>query len=120
LSMVDQKKLSMNVHDGTDFFAHETSVNFSPTQFVLDFKSITPRVDPRSGPNPVVVLRHNTVLIDPLHAKKLAELLDTMVQKYEKEFDKIQVPKALAKHEKKLKRKATSKKPIVETPTYFG
>lgn len=117
--MVDAKKLSMNVSDGIEFFAHETSVNFSPNQFILDFKSITPRIDPRSGKDPIIVLRHNTVLLDPMHAKKLAELLSGVVARYEKEFGKIDKSKAQLKHEKKLKRNTGSKKKM-SAPTYFG
>lgn len=116
--MVSEKKISMNVHDGIDFYAHETSVNFSPTQVVLDFKNLTPRNDPRSGADPIVVLRHNIVLLDPMHAKKLAELLNTIIKKYEKEFGKIEKTKAQLKHEKKLKRRKS--KPKTTAPEYFG
>jgi len=42
-----EKKVNFGIEDGDNFFAHEVSVNFNPTQFVLDFKCITPRVDPR-------------------------------------------------------------------------
>ena len=94
--MASEKKLSMNIEDGLEFFAHETSINFSPTQFVIDFKNITPRIDPRAGKDPVVVLRHNVILLDPLHAKRLAELLLDVVGKYEKEFGKIEKPKPVS------------------------
>ena len=118
--MVSEKKISMNVNDGIDFYAHETSVNFSPSQVVLDFKSLTPRNDPRSGADPIVVLRHNIVLLDPLHAKKLSELLNTIIKKYEKGFGKIEKSKAQLKHEKKLKRKPSKSKTKSVTPEYFG
>ena len=117
--MVAEKKLAMNIDNGKEFYAHETSVKFSPNQFVLDFKSITPRVDPRSGSDPILFLRHNVVLLDPMHAKKLAEILTDVVKKYEKEFSKIEKSKAALKHEKKLKR--TTKKPkTMKAPEYFG
>jgi hypothetical protein len=117
-----QKKVALHVHEGIDFFAHETSINFSPNQFVVDFKNLTPRIDPRSGSDPIVFLRHNVILLEPLHAKKLAELLTDVVKKYEKEFGKIEKTKAQTKYEKKLKRKTTkNKKPKTGvTPTYFG
>ncbi len=117
--MAAEKKISLNVDDGIDFFAHETSVNFSPTQVVIDFKNLTPRIDPRAGNDPIVVLRHNVILMDPLHAKKLAELLTNITKKFEKEFGKIEKPKAMVKHEKKLKRKRIKEKTIT-TPAYFG
>lgn len=119
ITMASEKKLSMNIEDGLEFFAHETSINFSPTQFVIDFKNITPRIDPRAGKDPVVVLRHNVILLDPLHAKRLAELLLDVVGKYEKEFGKIEKPKPVIKHEKKLKRKSKKQKTL-PTPEYFG
>jgi hypothetical protein len=118
--MATEKKVSMNIQEGIDFYAHETSVNFSPTQVVLDFKSITPRVDPRMGADPIVVLRHNVVLIEPLHAKKLAELLTDVVKKYETNFGKIEKSKAQVKHEKKLKRQTKTKSPKISAPAYFG
>ncbi|MFH2028171.1 MAG: hypothetical protein ABIJ08_03465, partial [Nanoarchaeota archaeon] len=56
-----EKRVNFGINDGDAFFAHEISVNFNPTQFVLDFKSITPRVDPRSNEGPVIALKHNVV-----------------------------------------------------------
>lgn len=117
--MASEKKVSMNIEDGTDFFAHETSINFSPTQFVIDFKNLTPRIDPRSGTSPIVVLRHNVIMLDPMHAKKLAEIFTNVIKRYEKEFGAIEVSKALLKHEKKLKRK-NKKQKTLPTPEYFG
>jgi hypothetical protein len=114
------KKLSMNIDDGTDFFAHETSINFSPAQFIIDFKSVTPRVDPRTGPAPILFLKHNVILLDPLHAKNLSELLADIVKKYENEFGKIEKPKAVLQHEKKLKRKSKQKPKATPAPEYFG
>jgi hypothetical protein len=117
--MANEKKISMNIEDGIEFYSHETSINLSPSQFVLDFKNLTPRVDPRSGRDPVVVLRHNVVLLDPIHAKRLAELLTDVVKRYEKDFGKIEKSKAQLQHEKKLKRTTTKAKSST-APAYFG
>jgi hypothetical protein len=115
---MDDKQINMAINDGGEFWAHEVSINFNPTQFVLDFKCITPRIDPRSQTTPTVLLRHNVVMTDPYHTKLIHELLGTVIKKYEEEFGKITKPKALEKFEKK---KATME-PIKEssTPTYFG
>lgn len=112
------KKLSVKIEDGDAFFAHETSINFSPTQIVLDFKNITPRMDPRAGADPILVLKHNPIILSPDHAKNLAELLNKIIKRYEKEFGKIKKPAALEKYEKKHKKK--SKQTKIKTPEYFG
>ncbi len=109
----------MKIEDGQAFFAHETSANITPMEIILDFKNITPRMDPRSGKDPIMVLRHNPVVLAPAHAKNLAELLNKIVKKYEKEFGKISVPKAVKNFEKKQKTKRPKKSNTV-TPTYFG
>ena len=114
--MTEEKKVNIGINDGMEFFAHETSINFNPTQFILDFKCITPRVDPRNKEGPTLVLRHNVIIIDPYHAKKLQELLGSVVGKYEKEFGKIEKPKQLKKAEKKIK--VQEEKP--EVPHYLG
>ena len=98
------EKVNMNISDGEAFFAHELSINFNPLQFVLDFKSVTPRVDPRSKDRASISLKHNVVLVDPYHAKKVHALLGTVVKRYEKEFGKIEKPKALKALEKKNKK----------------
>lgn len=115
-----QERISINISEGEPFFAHEATVNFTPTQMTMDFKCITPRTDPRSK-KPSFLLKHNVVMIDPWHAKALLGVLNTVITKYEKEFGKIQKPKALAKAEKKQKefmKKAGASVPDV--PTYMG
>ena len=60
--------ININIQDGEPIFAHEMSVNFTPTQFVLDFKCITPRNDPRSKTRASFLLKHSVVMVDPWHA----------------------------------------------------
>jgi len=112
-----EKKVNFGIEDGDNFFAHEVSVNFNPTQFVLDFKCITPRVDPRGEDGPFISIKHNVVLMDVYHAKKFIEFFKRRLDTYEGEFGKIERPKQLKKVEKKRKE---SKKEKPETPTYFG
>jgi hypothetical protein len=112
------KNIKFSINDGGEFFAHETSVQFSPTQFIVDFKSITPRVDPRTQEGQVYSIKHNVVLLEPYHAVKMVDLLQRIVKKYEKEFGKITIPKALAIAEKK--RPKTQKKEKTEAPHYLG
>ncbi len=112
------EKIQMSINEGEPFFAHEMSINFNPTQIILDFKCITPRVDPRSHKAPVIHVKHNVVMVDPFHAKQALELLEKVLKNYEQEFGKIQKPKAIAVAEKRSK-----KKPELEAqsrPEYFG
>ena len=114
-----EKKINFGIDDGDAFFAHEVSVNFNPTQMVLDFKSITPRVDPRSNEGTVIHLKHNVILLDVYHAKKFSEFLNKRVADYEKDFGKIEKPESVKQYEKK-KKKEDKTKEIVKVPEYFG
>jgi hypothetical protein len=122
INMEEKKRLNLSINDGMDFFAHEVSVNFNPTQFILDFKSITPRMDPRSQEGATISLKHNIVMLDAYHAKKFNELLGNVIAKYEKELGKIEKPKAIAKAEKqgRKKGKGKEKKEKVALPSYLG
>lgn len=114
-----EKNINVSISEGDAFFAHEVSVNFNPMQFVLDFKCITPRVDMRTKDAPFFALKHNVVMIDPYHAKHLAEMFTNAVKKYEESYGKIAKPEALKKHDKKSKSKKAMEEPQ-EMPTYFG
>jgi len=120
--MTDQEqKINIQIKEGTVFFAHEMSANFTPTQISLDFKSITPRTDPRDK-KPSFLLEHNLVLLDPYHAKMILGVMDNVIKKYEEEFGKIKKPTALEKAEKKQKVSAKEQSNVtnVESPSYFG
>jgi hypothetical protein len=115
-----EKKINFGIDDGNSFFAHEVSVNFNPTQFIFDFKCITPRVDPRSNEGPFININHNVVMLDIYHAKRFLEFLDKRIKDYEKEFGKITKPKPIKIVEKKRDKKSKEKKEKVATPSYFG
>lgn len=109
--------ININVSEGGAFFAHEMSANFSPTQIFLDFKMITPRVDPRGKGKASFLMQHNVVMIEPWHAKRIIEVMGEVVKKYEEEYGKIKKPKAVEAAEKKQKTKTSKPE---ETPHYFG
>ncbi len=115
-----EKKINLSISEGDSFFAHEVSVNFNPTQFVLDFKNITPRMDPRNQEGPTLCIKHNVVLIEPYHLRKFAEFLNKRVSDYEKEFGKIEKPKAIDVYDKKQKKRKVEKKDKIQAPSYFG
>lgn len=116
----DKQQINLNIVEGDPFFAHEVSMNFTPTQITLDFKCITPRTDPRSkAPN--FLLKHNVVMVEPWHAKMMLDVLGNVVKKYEEEYGKITQPKAVKKATKK--QKASKKKSSTKTagaPSYLG
>ncbi|MFH1439741.1 MAG: DUF3467 domain-containing protein [Candidatus Woesearchaeota archaeon] len=114
---MDEKHINWQYEDGNAFFSHEVSINFTPLQFVLDFKNITPRVDPRNRTGPVFKVQHDVILLDPFHVKRFHALLSQVLEKYETEFGKIKKPKAIEKLEEKNKDKKEEKK---TGPTYFG
>jgi len=109
--------ISINISEGGAFFAHEMSANFSPTQIFLDFKMVSPRVDPRGKGKPSFLMQHNVVMLEPWHAKKIIEVMGEVVKKYEGEYGKIKKPKAVEVAEKKQKDKKTTPE---EAPHYFG
>ncbi len=115
---MEEKKINLSINEGQSFYAHEASINFSPTQFILDFRCVTPRVDPRSNEAPTMHMQHNVVMVDVYHAKRLHELLEKMIGKYEKEFGKIEKSKAVKQIEKK--RQKEKKHEEKSTPSYFG
>ena len=116
-----EQKITLSIDEGGVFFANETSVNFNPTQFTLDFKCITPRIDPRSREAPVLNIKHNLVILDVFHAKQFVGMLSDVIKKYEKDFGKITKPDAVKKYEEKRKthfKKEDNRKETI--PSYFG
>lgn len=118
--MSEKQKVNIGINDGTEFFAHETSVNFNPAQFILDFRSITPRIDPRAKEVPFISLRHNVVMVDPWHAKEILRILENSIKKYEEQFGKIDRPKAVKKYLKQQKKQEKKPTQKTDTPSYLG
>jgi hypothetical protein len=119
---MEEKKINLSINEGSAFFSHEASINFSPSQFVLDFRCVTPRVDPRSNDAPTIHMAHNVILIDPYHAKRIYELLGEMLKKYEKDFGKIEKPKSVKMIEKRRKKEELEdqKEILPKETNYFG
>ena len=111
------KKVKFDIDNGQNFFADEVGVIHNPLKIILDFRSITPRVDVRNQEYQTLVLKHNTIIMDPFTAKSFSEILTKNIKNYEKQFGKITKPEQLVKMEKKKKKTAKGK---VESPTYFG
>lgn len=117
-----QMNINLNINDGEAFFAHEMAINFNPMQFIFDFKCVTPRIDQRAAEGQAVIsMKHNVVMVEPYHAKQVAQALSDSIKRYEKEFGKIEKSKALQTFEKKNKQKIDelTKKGTVN-PSYLG
>jgi hypothetical protein len=122
---METKNVNVVISDGDAFYCNELSVNFNPAQFVLDFKCITPRIDPRSQDAPTVHMKHNVVLVEPYHAKQMLELLTRVISTYESQFGKIEQPKAIKVAEDAAKKNAKNAgkltaKNDASIPNYFG
>ena len=121
---MEQKQINLTIADGEPFFAHEMSVNFNPMQFILDFRCVTPRNDPRTKGRPSLHMKHNVVMVGPWHMLQVRDLFSRMIEAYEKEFGKIKKPKQIEAFEKKHKsakeKKKDEKATETEVPSYFG
>ena len=91
----------------------------NPLKFIIDFRSITPRIDVRSKNFQPLVLRHNVVVMDTFTAKNFLKVLQTNIKNFEKRFGKITKPEVLEKLEKESK-KSKKKKSKKDMPSYFG
>jgi len=119
-----QKNMNVTVSEGDAFFCHELSINFNPLQFMFDFKSVTPRVDIRSKDQPSIAIKHNLVMMDPYHCKKMHTLLSKVIKDYEAQFGKIKKPKAIEIMEKNAKDHQKNQQKngpeTIQAPSYFG
>ena len=111
------KKVKFDIDNGQAFYADELGVIHNPLRIILDFRSITPRIDVRNQEFQPLVLKHNVVVMDPYTAKTMLDLLKKNIANYEKQFGKITKPDALKKIDKENRKAKNSKK---ETPSYFG
>ena len=112
----NQKQVNVRVKDADPFLAHETTINYNPTEFVLDFKCITPIQELNQAS---LFIQHNVVLLTPWHMKSLLVAMEKVVKDYEKKFSEIKKPSEIEKAEKILKKQ---QRDVVSTPVenYFG
>jgi len=84
------------------FFANSVSLTNSKTNFIVDFKQSTPRMDILENQKlTTIVIKHNSILIEPNLVKGLVNILTEAVSNYEKQFGKIESAKQ--QKEKKIK-----------------
>lgn len=113
---MEEKRISFQIDDGDTFFADEVSITNNPIKFILDFKNSAPRIDVRADQGSIPIkVAHNTVVMDSWLAKRFHELLGEHIDKYEKEFGKVKVPKQVEQAKKQGHVSSTPTK-----PGYFG
>ncbi len=117
--MAEKRKLKFGInHGGPAFFSDAATIRFNEAKFALDFKQTSPRTDELpDGPHDSIVIHHNVIVVDPLMAKNLVDVMDNLVKKYEKQFGKI---KTFGKKKGIKKRQAGKKKYSVGTSSYIG
>ncbi|HLC50577.1 MAG TPA: DUF3467 domain-containing protein [Candidatus Nanoarchaeia archaeon] len=114
------KKINFVISDGMEFYAHEVSINYTPLQFMFDFKTVTPRVDPRSKEDTVISIKHNVIMTDVYHAKRFHQILGNVLKNYEKDFGKINEPNVLKRFKKNKSKESDNENQKQNKETYFG
>jgi len=105
------------VKDGDPFWAHETTINYNPTEIVLDFKAITPIQELNQSS---LLIKHEIVLLSPWHAKSFLGALQNVLADYEKKFGEIKKPAEIEKAEKLMKKQQKETTKTAPAETYFG
>ncbi len=114
----EAKQINIRVKDGDPFLAHETTINYNPTEFILDFKCVTPvqEVNQQS-----LFIKHEVVLLSPWHAKSFLAAVEKVVKDYEKKFGEIKKPAELEKAEKMMKKQQKEAAQATgQVENYFG
>ena len=112
--------IKVDIENGQVFFSDEIAVIHNPTKLILDFKSVTPRFDIRNNEFQPLVIKHNVVLMDIHMAKNFLNTLKENIATYEKQFGKIEEPKALKKAVKNANKKIKKQTQSETAPSYFG
>ncbi|MBI5391785.1 DUF3467 domain-containing protein [Candidatus Woesearchaeota archaeon] len=110
-------ELNVRIKDSDQFFAQETTINYNPVEFVIDFKCVTPIQEFNQNS---VLMRHNIVMMTPFHVKSFLEALTRLVTDYEKKFGTIKRPAELEKAEKIMKKQEKENVTTTNPENYFG
>jgi hypothetical protein len=93
--MEKEKRINVNVDHGEPvFFSDNLTISHNQSKFIIDFSQTTPRFDNVGGNmQQSLVIKHNSIMIEPQFAKIVMDLLKKNISKYEKSFGKIKLPK---------------------------
>lgn len=77
-------------HSEEAFYSNGLTISHTPGIFVFDFIQTIPRFNAVSGKRrQTMVIKHKTIVVDPMMAKRILEVLKENISKYEKSFGKI-------------------------------
>jgi hypothetical protein len=100
---MDEKKGRIKVklnHEEEGFFTDNVTVFHNPSKFVVDFSQTIPRFDNIEGKmNQTFVVKHRTIIMDPMFAKILLKTLEKNIKSFEEKFGSIKTPKKKSKRE---------------------
>jgi len=117
--MKEEKQINLRVKDGDQFYSNETTINFGPVEFVLDFRCVTHIQD--VAENRSILIRHNAVILTPYHAKSFLQVLNKAIVDYENRFGEIKKPGEIKKAEDLIKKERKKlEKDKEDNETYFG
>ncbi len=97
--MPEKKRVNVNIdHSEPGFFTDSVVISHNPSKFILDFVQVTPRFD-RIGQEmqQSLVVKHKTIVMNPVMAKNILGILKDNLEKYEKNFGEIKVQKRKTK-----------------------
>jgi hypothetical protein len=103
----DKKKINLDIDQKKDaFYANNIALFNNPTEFVLDFTQVTPRINMVQSKQIITyVVKHNPIVLEPRQAKILLDLLGENIARYEKKFGKIKLPKGKKQEKESLTKK---------------
>ncbi len=119
-----EKKINIIMDNSNQaFYATQASVHFSLHDFCIDFGQATPRVNATpKGEEMSYVNKHATIMLTPMLAKRLFELLGGQLAKFEKSNGQIKIPKESKKKARTIKKSAEVPNEMVAegTTKYIG
>ena len=82
------------IDDKNPFHADQLSVLHNEGGFLLDFKKTVPQIDiTESGETISTRTYHDIIILNPIIAKSLLEILKNSIDQYEKAFGKVKINK---------------------------
>ncbi|HLG23534.1 MAG TPA: DUF3467 domain-containing protein [Candidatus Nanoarchaeia archaeon] len=116
---MEQKQIqAVNNPDKNVFASNEQVVHHLPDKILIDFKNVYPQFV--AGTEPLLVINHRIILLDPHNAKDFLRVLKENIDKYEAKFGKIERPKEWAQAEKEFNKVQKQQSTISNVPSYMG
>ena len=93
--MGEKRNINLSIdHSNHGFFSDGMSLLNRQDKFFIDFRQNTPRLDTIGEKQQQTnVVKHSTVILDPVMAKALMNLLQDSLKNFEKNHGKIKMPK---------------------------